>query len=101
MTVDQIIGDAWHVVNGGEIIAGPFPTNEAGWAWIDRHHGEGKHVSRFPVSGGVMDRAALDLKQIELIIRIEMLEALQRALPQIAAVLREAYPNTDEEGIPD
>jgi hypothetical protein len=47
-----------------------------------------------------MTRAALDLKQIELIIRIEMLEALQRALPQIEAVLREAYPSTDE-GIPD
>ena len=49
----------------------------------------------------VNDRIALDLKQIELIIRIEMLEALQRALPQIATVLGETYPNTDQEEIPD
>src|SRR6516225_5654323 len=37
------------------------------------------------------DRIALDLKQIELVIRIEMLKALQQALPQIEKVLREIY----------
>ena len=42
------------------------------------------------------DRIALDLRQIELVIRIEMLKALQQALPQIEAVLREIYPDTDE-----
>ena len=42
------------------------------------------------------DRIALDLKQIELVIRIEMLKALQQALPQIEKVLREIYPDTDE-----
>ena len=47
------------------------------------------------------DRIALDLKQIELVIRIEMLTARQRVLPQIEAVLREAYPDTDQQEIPD
>ena len=42
------------------------------------------------------DRIALDLKQIELVIRIELLKALQQALPQIEKVLREIYPDTDE-----
>jgi hypothetical protein len=36
----------------------------------------------------VKDRIALDLKQIELVIRIELLQALERVLPQIEAVLR-------------
>jgi hypothetical protein len=50
-----------------------------------------KHNNRLDeaCSMTVKDRIALDLKQIELIIRIEMLEALQRAPPQIAAVLGE------------
>jgi hypothetical protein len=42
------------------------------------------------------DRIALDLKQIELVIRIELLKALQQALPQIETVLRKIYPDTDE-----
>jgi hypothetical protein len=41
------------------------------------------------------DRISLDLKQIELVVRIELLKALQQALPQIEAVLREIYPDTD------
>jgi hypothetical protein len=48
----------------------------------------------------VKDRIALDLKQIELVIKIEMLKALQQALPQIEAVLREAS-DTDQQEIPD
>jgi hypothetical protein len=49
----------------------------------------------------VKDPITLDLNQIELVIRIEMLEALQRVMPQIEAVLREAYPDTDQQEIPD
>jgi hypothetical protein len=44
---------------------------------------------------------ALAVKEIELIVRIETLAALQRALPQIEKVLREIYSSTDQDGIPD
>jgi hypothetical protein len=44
----------------------------------------------------VQDHIAVDLNQIELVIRIEMLEALQRVMSQIEAVLREIYPDTDD-----
>jgi hypothetical protein len=41
---------------------------------------------------GVQDRAAVDLNQIDLIIRTELDHARKRVLDQIEAVLRETYP---------
>jgi hypothetical protein len=103
MTVDQINND-WFVRVNGVVVAGPFPDNAAAWRWIDRYEGEGKSMPQFPaersdsISGGVKDRVALDLKAIELSLRIAALESVQRVMPQIEAVLREAYPDKE---IPD
>ena len=43
--------------------------------------------------GWVRDRTSVDLTQIDLILRIELDRVHQRALDQIGAVLREAYPD--------
>jgi hypothetical protein len=55
---------------------------------IDRHFCGGNSGE-----GGVRDRTAADLAQIKLILRIEIDRACKRALDQIEAVLREAYPD--------
>jgi hypothetical protein len=81
------------------IIAGPFADNAGAWAWVDRHYADFKRLSRL-VPGGVKDRTAADLNAIRLIVKTELLAALERMMPQIAAVLGEACPSTDE-GIPD
>jgi hypothetical protein len=91
VTVDEING-AWHVVDRGRIIAGPF-TNESAWIWIDRHQGEPIKCGRMirQSTPGVRDRTAVDLAAIQLIIRTELEKARERMLPQIEAVLRETY----------
>jgi hypothetical protein len=43
------------------------------------------------IARGVQDRTAVDLTQILLILRTEFDQALERALPQIEAVMREMY----------
>ena len=99
MKVDQI-NDAWHVIDGGKIVAGPFVYHVEAWRWIDRYQGESETMPRFCKSdarGGVHDRTTVDLVQIRLIVRTEMLAACERMLPQIEAVLNESYPTPPEE----
>jgi hypothetical protein len=40
---------------------------------------------------GVKDRAAVDARQIELILKTAMWKAIQTAMPEIEDVLRETY----------
>ena len=99
ITADKINGE-WHVIDvddGGSIIAGPFSDNAAAWRWIDRHQGERE---RMPArrSGGVVDRTAVDTRQIELVMKTEVLKAIQAAMPQVEAILRDTY---DEPGQDD
>ena len=47
--------------------------------------------------GGVKDHAAVDVRQIELIIKTAVLRAVQAAMPEVEAVLRETYPEIPEE----
>jgi hypothetical protein len=44
------------------------------------------------IARGVQDRTTVDVTQIRLILRTELNRALERALHQIEAVLREPYP---------
>ena len=95
----QEINDAWFVTEGGKIIAGPFVFNAEAWRWIDRHVGESERMpprsteESDPITAccGVKDRTAVDMRQIELILKTEMWKAIQAAMPQIKAVLRETY----------
>lgn len=99
MTVLQI-SEAWFVSNGRKLVAGPFVYNAEAWRWIDRYRTEGDFMQRIAAEEsdpmiprcGVNDRAAVDARQIVLIIRNEWQEALARMLPQIEEVLRETYP---------
>jgi hypothetical protein len=86
-TVTTINGEHFAI----EIVSGPFTDHAHAWRWIDRQHSEGKRPPQL-VSGGVKDRTAVDLTQIELILNTSFKEALARAVPQIEAVLRESYP---------
>jgi hypothetical protein len=57
-----------------------------------------KHIRRLDISGnsiasGTRDRTAVDLTQIDLILRIELDRVRERALDQIERVLREFYPD--------
>ena len=48
-------------------------------------------ASRNNYSGGVRDRTAVDLTQIGLVLRIELTQAVARALDRVEAILRELY----------
>ena len=39
MQVKEIGRESWVVRDDGTILAGPFSTNAAAWAWVDRHDG--------------------------------------------------------------
>jgi hypothetical protein len=45
MTVTQSNDGTWAVVHDGKVIE-TFPTNEAGWRWLDRHEVHPSHLTR-------------------------------------------------------
>jgi len=78
------IDDGWSVVNErGRILAGPFPFKMEAVRWIDRRKAESESMPRVP-----RDRDAV-IRQIELILKTETWKAIQAAVPQIEAVLRQ------------
>jgi hypothetical protein len=94
MTTEEF-HDAWYVSDDGKIVAGPFVYNAEAWRWIDRHCGESESMPEkldpSLACCGVKDRAAVDARQIELILKTAMWKAIQTAMPEIEDVLRETY----------
>jgi hypothetical protein len=90
------IDDAWFVSNDGKIIAGPFVYNAECWRESDRRAGESESMPPITASCGVKDHTAADMRQVELILKTEVWKAIQSAMPQIEAVLRETYPEIPE-----
>lgn len=40
MTATKTADGKWAVMNGSDLLAGPFETSAEAWRWIDRHEGE-------------------------------------------------------------
>jgi len=102
MTAEKI-NDLWYVIESGRIVAGPFVHNAEAWREIDRRAGASESMPSRSITApcGVKDRIAAAMRQVELALKIAIFKAIQDAMPEIEAVIRETYLDSDQEEIPD